>query len=115
MISHPHFYTSYAVWAQTFSCPVYISVEDQVWLCRQPPRENGVLRFVTGGVGSSNEIVKGVTVVKLGGHFQGSLVLHWGNKLVIADTFFTVPVSLRLFPLVFSISEHIEVFFFCDF
>ena len=86
------------MWAQAFNCPVYISVEDEIWLCRQPPRENGVLRFLTGNVGVSKEIVKGVTVVKLGGHFPGSLVLHWGNKLFIADTFFTVLVSLRFLP-----------------
>ena len=64
-----------------------------MWLCRRPPREIGDLRFVTGDAGASKEIVKGVTAVKLGGHFPGSLVLHWENKLFIADTFVTVPVS----------------------
>ncbi|KAK4996684.1 hypothetical protein LTR28_000104 [Elasticomyces elasticus] len=29
-----------------------------------------------------------------GGHFPGSLVLHWDEKLFIADTFVTVPSAL---------------------
>jgi glyoxylase-like metal-dependent hydrolase (beta-lactamase superfamily II) len=37
--------------------------------------------------------VEGVTAVKAGGHFDGSLVLHWEDKLFIADTLVTVPVS----------------------
>lgn len=81
------------MWARAFKCPVYTSMEDEVWLCRRPPREIGDLRLVTGDVGASKEIVKEVTAVKLGGHFPGSLVLHWENKLFIADTFWTVPVS----------------------
>ena len=94
VISHPHFYTTYAVWAKMFDCPVYTSAEDESWFCRRLPQETRVSRFVTGGVGtSSTEVVKGVTAVKLGGHFPGSLVLHWEKKLFIADTFVTVPVS----------------------
>ena len=33
-----------------------------------------------------------MTAIKVGGHFAGSLVLHWDDKLFIADTFVTVPV-----------------------
>ena len=51
------------------------------------------------------EIVKGVTAIQVGGHFEGSMVLHWdgvgeeggeeqGGHLFIADTFVNVPVSL---------------------
>ena len=62
VISHPHFYTTYAVWARAFNCPVYTSAEDEVWFCRTL-REPGVLRFVTGDVGASKEVAKGVTAV----------------------------------------------------
>ena len=99
VISHPHFYTTYAVWAKVFDCPMYSSSEDEMWFCRRLPRESGLLRSVSGDIGASTEIVKAVTAVKLGGHFPGSLVLHWGNKLFIADTFVTVPVSPCLFSL----------------
>ena len=43
--------------------------------------------------GSSETILPGVTAVKTGGHFDGSLVLHWEKKLFIADSIVTVPVS----------------------
>lgn len=92
VISHPHYYTTYVEWALIFNCPIYISDDDQEWLCRKPPLSN-ILRFITGAVPARQEISKGVTVIKMGGHFPGSLVLHWEKKLFIADTIVTVPVS----------------------
>lgn len=41
-------------------------------------------------------ILPGITAIKCGGHFPGSLVLHWTENhgiLFIADTIVTVPVS----------------------
>ena len=43
--------------------------------------------------GREEEVVPGVTAVKTGGHFDGSLVLAWEEVLLIADTLVTVPVS----------------------
>ena len=105
VISHPRFYTTYVVWAKVVECPRYTSAEDEVGDCRRL-REPEILRLVTGDIGASTEVVKGLTAVKLGGHFPGSLVLHWEKKLFIADTFVTVPVSwlLSLFVLLLSIS-----------
>ncbi|KAI9870495.1 MAG: hypothetical protein M1830_004153, partial [Pleopsidium flavum] len=87
VISHPHFYTTYAEWSRTFECPIYTSEDDKMWLDRleAPGAER---RFVKG---STSEILEGVTAVKTGGHFDGSLVLHWDDKLFIADTLLTVP------------------------
>lgn len=96
MISHPHFYTTYVSWAKKFNCPVIVSRDDEEWLCRQ----SGEVRveYIDGPVGTAKEIVPSVTAVKLGGHFPGSLVLHWERQLFIADTFLTVPVSDFCFP-----------------
>ncbi len=60
-----------------------------MWLDRldAPGAERRLIR------GGTEEIVEGVTAVKAGGHFDGSLVLHWEDKLFIADTLVTVPVS----------------------
>lgn len=98
MISHPHFYATYASWAEKFNCPVVVSRDDEEWLCRRPPGDVRV-EFIDGPVGAAKEIVPGVTAVKLGGHFPGSLVLHWERQLFIADTFVTVPVSIFIFPI----------------
>ena len=92
VISHPHFYTTYAEWAKAFDCPVFISGDDKEWLCRQPPTPD-IVRFIDGSVGTCQEIVPGVKAVKLGGHFPGSLVLLWEKQLFIADTLLMVPVS----------------------
>ena len=64
-----------------------MSWEDREWLCREP---EGVVRFLEG---EEEEVVRGVTAIKSGGHFRGSLVLHWEGRLCIADTIVTVPVS----------------------
>ena len=92
IISHPHYYSTYVEWAERFKCPVFISVDDKEWLCREP-LEEGMIRFIEGSAGSVEEIVPGVRAIKTGGHFKGSLVLHWEEKLFIADTIVTVPVS----------------------
>jgi glyoxylase-like metal-dependent hydrolase (beta-lactamase superfamily II) len=47
----------------------------------------------------TKEIVPGVTMVKCGGHFDGSAVLHWNGCLFIADTVLTVPVGLSILPI----------------
>ncbi|CAD6594018.1 MAG: hypothetical protein ASARMPRED_008372 [Alectoria sarmentosa] len=90
VISHPHYYTTYTTWAQAFKCPVYMSADDQKWLCQKPPTAQ-TLRLVSGHAGTAEQIVPGVTAIKTGGHFPGSLVLHWEKKLFIADTIVTVP------------------------
>ena len=87
VISHPHYYTTHLDWAEAFDCPVYFAVEDQEWVNRKDG--NGRRRLIKS---QSEEIVPGVTAVKLGGHFPGSLVLSWEAKLFIADTFVTAPV-----------------------
>lgn len=91
VISHPHYYSTHLEWAKTFDCPVYLAQDDQAWLNRADPE--GWRRQITG---SCEKIVDGVTAVKTGGHFPGSLVLSWSNKLMIADSFVTTPVRLYL-------------------
>lgn len=91
VISHPHFYTTYVEWATRFDCPVYLAVDDQQWICRVPSDEK-IIKFIEGPVGATQTILPGVTAIKAGGHFPGSLVLHWNDQLFIADTIMTVPV-----------------------
>ena len=89
MISHPHYYTTYATWARTFNCPVYIASDDAHWLCQAPyePTDIKLLHDIT------TTIVPGVTAIKIGGHFDGQVVLHWEKTIFVADGLVTVPVS----------------------
>jgi glyoxylase-like metal-dependent hydrolase (beta-lactamase superfamily II) len=89
VISHPHYYTNHLDWAETFDCPVYIAAEDEVWTSREDV--HGRRKLITG---ATEEIVPGVTAIKVGGHFPGSLVLHWKNMLLIADSIVTQPSAL---------------------
>jgi hypothetical protein len=86
VISHPHFYGTHLEWARVFDCPVYMSAADAEWMMRQDTSGRRKLLKET------HEIVPGVTAVQAGGHFDGSMVLHWDKKLFIADTMMSVPV-----------------------
>jgi hypothetical protein len=69
-LSHPHFYSSMVEWSQAFGDPpIYLHNGDAAWVSRPDPRIN----FWTGETFS---IVEGVTIVRCGGHFDGSSVLH---------------------------------------
>ena len=91
VISHPHFYTTHVEWARAFDYPVYTSEEDAIWLHRRdaPGIDRRLIR------GGAETVAKGVTAIKTGGHFDGSLILHWDNKLFIADSLLTIQVRIR--------------------
>lgn len=89
VISHPHYYTTHLSWAFAFGCPVYVAAEDASWVQRED--RWGLRKLLSQ---QATEVVPSVTAVKTGGHFPGSLVLHWDSRLFIADTLVTVPSAL---------------------
>ncbi|KAF1949474.1 hypothetical protein CC80DRAFT_484433 [Byssothecium circinans] len=90
VISHPHFWTTHLEWARIFACPVYLCKEDEEWVNRAD--EKGVRKWIT----ETRELdeVQGMTAIVAGGHFDGSMMLHWEDKLFIADTMMSVPSGL---------------------
>ncbi|OAA70421.1 metallo-beta-lactamase family protein [Cordyceps fumosorosea ARSEF 2679] len=80
-ISHPHFYSTHLEWAREFDCPVYLAEDDREWLNREDVDDRR--RFVSGLV---LEILPGVNIIKLGGHFPGSSALHWNKNLFVGDS-----------------------------
>lgn len=95
VISHPHYYSTHLVWAETFACPVYLSWEDKQWLNRLD--RLGKARTFVEGTEEEIEVrgeKTGVKILKLGGHFPGSLVLLAYGRLLIADTIVTTPSGL---------------------
>ncbi|KAH7123752.1 beta-lactamase-like protein [Dendryphion nanum] len=85
VISHPHFYTTHLEWAEVFGCPVYTARADEEWLSRADTK--GQRRLIEG----TTKIVEGVTAIQVGGHFDGSLILHWDDQLFHADSIMVVP------------------------
>ena len=71
--SHPHFFASAVEWSHAFnSVPVYVPGMDRKYLTRHDP----VVNFWEG---DQMELTQGVTVIRCGGHFPGSCVLHWAG------------------------------------
>jgi glyoxylase-like metal-dependent hydrolase (beta-lactamase superfamily II) len=71
-VSHPHFYGTMIEWSHAFGgAPVYIPRADAEWVVRPDP----VVRYYE----DAHEALPGVTVVQVGGHFEGSAVLYWAQ------------------------------------
>jgi hypothetical protein len=84
-ISHPHFYSSMIEWSHAFDAPIYLHAENRPWVMRP----DQAIRFWEG---DAQELQPGLTVLRCGGHFPGSSVLHWAEgasgkgALFTADT-----------------------------
>lgn len=68
--SHPHMYAAMIEWSQAFDAPVYLHTDDRKWVMRPDP----AIEFWEG---ETMLLDQGVTLVRCGGHFPGSTVLHW--------------------------------------
>jgi hypothetical protein len=69
-ISHPHFYAAMVDYAHAFDAPVYLHAADRASVMRDDAR----LVFWEGDV---HRLPGGITLLRLGGHFEGATVLHW--------------------------------------
>ncbi|PZD72185.1 hypothetical protein C1752_03771 [Acaryochloris thomasi RCC1774] len=70
-LSHPHFYASAVEWANAFDAEIYLHEADRQWMMRPDPR----LQFWKGNVLE----LKGLTLINIGGHFEGGTVCHWAS------------------------------------
>ena len=85
-VSHPHFYSAMASWGRAFDCPVLAHDADRQWLAEPDP----CIEFWSG---DTRQVVPGVALHRLGGHFPGSSVLHWPERrtLLTGDTILVTP------------------------
>lgn len=73
IISHPHFYSSMGEWSDAFGgIPILLHDADRQWVRRHHPS----IKFWKGEELSLSD---SVTLVRAGGHFAGSTVLHWSD------------------------------------
>ena len=93
VISHPHFYTTWADWSASFRCPVYMSKIDSIWANRTRSR-SATLELLED---QYTEVLPGITAAICGGHFDGSMALHSShhNSLFVADTILAVPSAFN--------------------
>ena len=69
-ISHPHLYGTMVEWSRAFDAPIYLHADNQadvMW-------PDSAITFWEGETYSLNAEV---TLIRCGGHFSGSGVLHW--------------------------------------
>ncbi|KAM0719919.1 hypothetical protein Q7P37_004054 [Cladosporium fusiforme] len=96
VISHPHYYSTWADWSRTFSCPVYVGKPDEKWLERTNS-PGASIKFLS-DIYTSILPGSGITAILAGGHFPGSLLLHWDDNLFVADTILPSPSATNPVP-----------------
>lgn len=70
-ISHPHYYSCMVEWSRAFGdIPIYLHAADREWVVRPDDR----IQFWEGDTYS---LLDTLTLIRLGGHFEGGTVLHW--------------------------------------
>jgi hypothetical protein len=69
-ISHPHYYTTMAEWAERFDARIFLNTADREWVMRKSSR----IQFWGG---ESLRLWDDLTLINCGGHFEGGTVLHW--------------------------------------
>ena len=89
-VSHPHTVGSLVEWSQAFDhTPIYWHADNREWVMRPDP----AFEFWEG---ETCEIMNGLTLVRCGGHYPGSDVLHWADgaegrgALLTGDTIYVV-------------------------
>jgi hypothetical protein len=103
-VSHPHFHTAMVEWAHAFGCPVYVHADNREWVMRPDPS-------VELWEGDSLEIGGGMTLVRCGGHFSGSAILHHargGGEIFTGDTIFVNP-DRRTVGMMYSFPNHVPL------
>jgi hypothetical protein len=72
-ISHPHYYTTMIEWSRALGgVPIHLHAADRQWVMRP----DAAVQFWDG---DTKPIAPGLTLVRLGGHFEGGTVLHWAD------------------------------------
>jgi hypothetical protein len=89
-VSHPHFYTGVAAFAEAFGADAYLHADDAAFVTHPHPR-------IRHWSGERQAVFGGVTLIRAGGHFPGGTVLHWADgfagrgALLTADIVMVVP------------------------
>lgn len=102
-ISHPHYYSLMAEWAEVFQCPIYLHQADQQWVFADSER----IHFWQG---QKYSLWAGMTLINTAGHFMGSSVLHvpQADTLLTGDSIYVCP-NRRQVTFMYSYPNHIPL------
>lgn len=72
-ISHPHFFSSMADWSEAFgNIPIYLHEAHRKHVVQPVPQ----IRYWSG---NWHQLAEDLTLVRVGGHYTGSTVMHWSE------------------------------------
>jgi len=106
-ISHPHYYSSMVEWSRRFDAPIYLHAADRQWVMRP---DDAIQLW-------SEEIKAlwdGMTLVRVGGHFEGGTVLHVpagpeGKGALLAGDILQVAQDRRWVSFMYSFPNYIPL------
>ena len=88
--SHPHMYASMIEWSHAFgNAPIYLHASNRSYVMRPDPA-------IVFWESDTQPLHDGVTLIRCGGHFEGSTVLHWPagaerrGAILTGDTIYVV-------------------------
>lgn len=107
-LSHPHFQGSMLEWSNVFGgVPIYVHADDRAWIMHPDPA-------IVYWSGEHHTLAQGLTLVRCGGHFPGSAVLHWaagagGRGAVLAGDTLQVTMDRRWLSFMYSYPNFIPL------
>jgi len=107
-VSHPHYYSSMVEWSRALGgVPIYIHAADADWVVYHD-------RTILFWDGDTREVAPGMTLVRCGGHFAGSTVLHWadgadGNGALLTGDTIMVGEDRRTVGFMYSFPNYIPL------
>lgn len=105
-ISHPHYYSNMADWAEQFDCQIYLTGSEKEFVMFGSDR-------IQYWDGQSFPLWDGMEVKRIGGHFPGSSTLHipaFSEKgaLLCGDTFY-LTLSMKHIAVMYSYPNRIPL------
>jgi hypothetical protein len=100
-VSHPHYYSSIVEWSEAFDgAPIFIHAADEPWVVHRSP---SLCLFPE----ETKALFGGITLVRLGGHFEGGIVAHWpagaaGRGVVLSGDIIQVVMDRRWVSFMYS-------------
>ena len=106
-ISHPHYYSSMIEWSRAFDAPVFLHAADRQWVMRPDS-------CVELWQGETRSVWDGMTLIRVGGHFDGGTVLHWpagagGRGALLAGDILQVAQDRRYVSFMYSYPNYIPL------
>lgn len=106
-ISHPHYYATMVEWSRAFDAPIYLPAADRQWVMQPDPA-------IVFWEGAEQPLWGDLTIIRCGGHFPGSTVLHWpagaaGRGVLLTGDTLMVASDRRFVSFMYSFPNYVPL------